>query len=279
MAKHIEPYLGSVPVSKLTPTRVDAWIARLSRQGVGDTTVRRAHAVLRMALAQAVRWEWTSRNVAERANLPREPVRSKTIPTGEEIPRLLCVADARHQALGTIVRLCAAAGLRRGEALALRWDHVDFGAGTLLIAGSTVDVKGKPVLKDTKTHRIRAVNVGHALIAHLEFVQACQHKEALVAGVEQGKWVCAEVAGHEPFKPDRASKAFKAVTQSLGMNAVTLHSLRHFYGTHLVADGHSAVDISKLMGHSSPTVTLGVYAHALPAGRKAAADSMDRFLG
>jgi len=57
------------------------------------------------------------------------------------------------------------------------------------------------------------------------------------------------------------------------------HSLRHTYASLCVAAGIPAFDISRFMGHSKPTTTLGIYAHLFEddhADAMAALGAMDR---
>ena len=66
------------------------------------------------------------------------------------------------------------------------------------------------------------------------------------------------------------------------MEAFTLHDLRHFYASGLIASGGDVVTVQRSLGHSSPSITLDTYAHLWPTAedrtRKAAAGLMDAAL-
>ena len=49
-----------------------------------------------------------------------------------------------------------------------------------------------------------------------------------------------------------------------GCPAVHLHHLRHFYASGLIAAGCDVVTVQRALGHSSATVTHGVYSHLWP---------------
>jgi integrase len=51
----------------------------------------------------------------------------------------------------------------------------------------------------------------------------------------------------------------------VGLDAYTLHGLRHFYASGLIADNCDVVTVQRALGHSSPTITLGTYAHLWPS--------------
>jgi integrase len=80
MRCHLLPYLGHVPVAKLTVADIDDVYAHLLRGGGRDdrplspATVHRVHVVLHRALTQAVRWEWIWLNPAALAS----PLRGRT---------------------------------------------------------------------------------------------------------------------------------------------------------------------------------------------------------
>lgn len=68
-------------------------------------------------------------------------------------------AKLNHYQIGT--------GARRGEALALTWDDVDFVSGTVNISKSASWVHGMRSVEPTKTNRARAVNVDPATVGAL----------------------------------------------------------------------------------------------------------------
>jgi integrase len=94
----------------------------------GDATVRNQHGVLRAALAQAVRSEWTSSNVALLARLRS----TKTPPRHEmtlltDVEAVIVAAALIDPATELALRLAAVAGARRAELAALQWNDVHEG--------------------------------------------------------------------------------------------------------------------------------------------------------
>jgi integrase len=73
-----------------------------------------------------------------------------------QVAELLRVAMQEDVAFGLFLRLAVVLGARRGELCALRWSHIDFERGEILVAGSVIYVPGQPLIdKDTKTHAER----------------------------------------------------------------------------------------------------------------------------
>jgi len=66
------------------------------------------------------------------------------------------------------------------------------------------------------------------------------------------------------IRPRNIQAAFDYYRQHLNLQAFTPHSLRHAYITRLLQLGVDVATVAKLAGHSSPNITLSVYAHTDP---------------
>jgi integrase len=120
-----------VPVTKLTPQRLQAWLRALQTDGVSANRCRYARAVLRAALRQATRWQLLAVNLATLVEVPRHE-RAEIQPLDLEQAQQLLKA-ARGHALEEFVNVALALGLREGEALALRWSDMNLDAATLTV--------------------------------------------------------------------------------------------------------------------------------------------------
>jgi integrase len=128
---HIRPALGSIRLTKLTPSDVDALLSRKLDDGYSVSTVRRIRAVLAQALAQGERWGLVVRNVAAVTRGPRDRRRQGRTLTPAQAQTLLAALKGDHyEALFTTM---LALGLRRGEALGLRWADINLEKGTLTV--------------------------------------------------------------------------------------------------------------------------------------------------
>jgi integrase len=116
---------GTVALSDLRPSHVETWVKSMQDKGLQPTTIRTRFANVRNVIRGAVRDRFMPRDLAEHVRLPRQRKVSAamTIPTAEEVGTALRTADA---GFGTYIALCAFAGLRRGEASALKISDVDF---------------------------------------------------------------------------------------------------------------------------------------------------------
>lgn len=116
------PAFGSLQLSGLRPTPIQAWYTTLLRDGrvkggggLSPRSVLRYHQILHAAFHQAVRWQLLTRNPADAVEPPRPAQRELQVPDAEDVRRLLTIADAT--AVGPLVRLAVLTGMRRGELL------------------------------------------------------------------------------------------------------------------------------------------------------------------
>ena len=134
MRLHLTPGLGKFPIARLTVGQVEAWFHRHQAAGATGRTIRYARAVLRIALNRARKVGLVVQNVAALAEPPKHRTREIQPLTPEQARTLL--AATKGQRLGALVSVATALGLRLGEALGLRWEDVDFEAGTLSVRQS-----------------------------------------------------------------------------------------------------------------------------------------------
>ena len=154
--------------------------------GLAAKSVRRVHGCLRQALDQAVADELVVRNVAAvKGVAPRRPrdagmVDPETQAWNTEQARrfLTAVQDDRLAAMWHVFLGC---GLRRGEVIALRWEHVELEARTLRVRETVTLAAGKVVAQsDGKTRAARrTLDLDPQFVAVLRAHKARQAAEKL----------------------------------------------------------------------------------------------------
>jgi integrase len=283
----ILPVLGKLPVARLDAATLDRFYAQLRKQGgkngqpLAPSTVREVHAILSGALKQATTWGWITQNPARLATPPAVEKAKVRPPEVAQVAELLRVAMREDAELGLFLRLAVALGARRGELCALRWSHIDFERGEILVAGNVIYVAGQPLIeKDTKTHAGRRVAVGAGTLELLRAHRVRAAELALSVGATLGPnaFVFSHAAdGRAPIRPDSVSHRFTALAKRLNV-ACRLHDLRHFMVTQLVAAGVDWRTVSGRAGHADGHMTLGTYAHFQQAQDRQAAEFMDELL-
>lgn len=149
ITKHLIPGLGAIPVQKLTPAHLQQFYADKRASGAGPRVVQLCHQRLKQALAMAVNLGLVSRNVADAVAAPKMPPPELSVWTSEEAQRFSEVARQSHY--GPIWLVLAATGMRRGEALGLRWQDVDWDGKVLRVRQQVVMVAGAPRIQPPKS--------------------------------------------------------------------------------------------------------------------------------
>lgn len=285
---HLVPHIGSLPLRKLTPAKVDALYRLLRERGgrkgkpLSGATVQRAHNVLHRAAAQAVRWGWLPLNPVSNATPPRRAPVEIQPPAPEEVLRIIDVAQEVNPPLATYLLVSAATGARRSEVVALRWSDVDLGDGVVVIGRGVVHgPDGRLVEKDTKTHAARRIAVDPATVELLRAHRKRAEEAAQLCGTKlaaNGFVFSSEPDGSSSWRPDYTTQAFARIARDAGLPKVRLHDLRHFVATRLLANGVDVRTVAGRLGHKNPNVTLNVYAAFLPEADRDAADLLGRLL-
>ena len=206
---HIEPALGSIKLRKLDVATLDSFYRALPKKGLAPASVRQAHAVIRSALKQGVKWDWVPINAAEKASPPRLRKASTRPPTPEEVGQLVARAAAgRYPEFAVMLHLAVITGARRGELCGLRWTDVNDQRAELLIQRSIFEtLEHEIVEKETKTHQARRIALDEWTMAELSRHRALMEARAEFCGVmldPTGYVFSDHERGVEPWRPDRA---------------------------------------------------------------------------
>ena len=238
----------------------------------------------------AVRHELVRRNAATDARVPKAE-RPKVHPwEAAELGTFLDNA-ATHR-LGGLFELIALAGLRRGEALGLRWSDVDLERGLLVVRQQVVQLDGDddpPVCSCGRVHRgltfgspktasgeARRVDLGERGTGTLLAQRLSQDAERAAWGeayADHGL-VFAREDG-DPIAPELVTKTFGRLVEESGLRPVRLHDLRHGRASLMLAAGVPIAVVSKMLGHSSITITSDTYSHLLEGVGRSAAEAAD----
>jgi integrase len=281
VARWIMPRLGEKKLERLRPDDLDRFYTEL-RKHLSPASVLKVHTILRAALGQAVRWRMLTENPAALATRPRPVTPPIRPPTPEQVARLLAAAEERDPDLAVYLRLAAVTGARRGELCALKWSDVDLDDGEVLIARSLALGAHEVVEKETKTYRSRRIALDSGTVNALEeYRQRVENRAEVCEGrlVDDAYVFARDVEGRLPWRPDSgATGRFDKLRKKVGLETVRLHDLRHYVATRLLDGGVPVRAVSERLGHANATTTLAIYAHAVPATDRRAAQVMGDLL-
>lgn len=171
--------------------------------------------------------------------------------------------------------------MRKGEAQALRWEDVDFDAGTVTVRATLSRVNGKTMLTEPKTRKSRRVLApSEGVMRVLKRQQVEQAKDRLAAGSQwlDSGFVFTSAFG-APLDGRNVLRAFTTAAAKAGVEGASVHTLRHSAATAILENGVHPRAVSDLLGHADSRITLGIYAHMTNETARKAMDGLGGVLG
>lgn len=262
---HLIPTIGRHRLDKLTAQHIQAMLALKRSEGLKGTSLVNIRTILRIALAQAVRWDLVSRNVAALTDPPKtETFQPKPLAPAEVSQLLEHFAGDREEALYVVAVML---GLRQGEILGLIWDDVDFGKGTLQVRRQlqwSVDKPRRALLVEPKTERSkRQLPLPSDVLEVLRRHRTRQLEERLLAGPQ---WhaefdLVFRTSTGAPLDASALTRRFRTALSEAGLERRRFHDLRHTTGSFLTAMGVHPRHVMEILGHSQIATTMNTYAH------------------
>ncbi|MBO1750496.1 site-specific integrase [Actinotalea sp. BY-33] len=279
-------------LDQLRPSHVDEFIIELSSSRsrhrrtedaqaplLAPATVQRVFYVTRLVLNGAVREGLLGRNPALVVRPPRARRHAARFLSATEMEAFL--EAARPTRAYPLLAFIAATGVRKGEALALRWSDVDLDGRQVLIRATLARVDGTLVASEPKTASSRrTLPLSPPVVELLRRLATAQEAERAHAGnlwVETGFVFTTETGG--PIDPRNVLRAAKVAAAKAGLDGVTVHTLRHSAATVMLEAGVHLKAVSEILGHADIRVTADVYGHVSTEVTRAAMESLgDRML-
>jgi len=280
---HLKQGLGSIALSRLEPQQIQAYYAdklakgRVDGKGsLSNRSVLYHHRILSKALDQAVKMGLVVRNVAKLITPPRVARATINVLDAGEASKLLDIAS--NTVYYPLFAMLLYTGLRRGEAIALRWKNIDLLGLELNVVESAYRIRKEFIIKEPKTlHSKRAVSLSPSLAALLLEYREDQElmRKQMGNPLTDEDFVFSWPDGR-PLDPDVVTKAFHRIAGKAGLTNIRLHDLRHTHATLMLKAGVHPKVVSERLGHANIGITLDTYSHVLPGLQEAAAERFDR---
>lgn len=237
------------------------------QSGLSPRTVAYVHTILHRAFKDAVRWGRLARNPADAADPPRGGRAAEVQAWDAEtlrafLARSLEEAD-RNYALWVLL---ATTGLRRGEALGLRWSDLDLDAGRVSIVQTVIQIRAAVSISRPKTSRSRrSLTIDDGTVDALRSHRRTSSEQRLLVGADfADNDLVFRLPNGEPLHPDAVSATFQRQVRRYGLPTLTLHGLRHTWATLALESAVHPRVVQERLGHSTIAITLGIYSHVSP---------------
>lgn len=241
---------------------------------LADKTILEYHRLIHTILAQADKEMLVPYNAADKATAPKV---GKTTPNYFQPDVIHQILDAlknvslRWRAL---VHFLIVTGCRRGEAVGLRWEKINWKNNTVRIDRSLVESKTDGLLEgDTKTSDRRTLKLPQKTMDLLKELREEQRQWKLQYGedwIESGYVFCREDGS--PTRPDTVTSWLRDFSAKYDFPHINPHAFRHTLASVLLANGFDIVTVSKYLGHASVNTTESFYSHLIEENMARAAE-------
>ncbi|MFG2391681.1 tyrosine-type recombinase/integrase [Streptomyces lavendulae] len=262
---HLEPVLGAVNLTEISPPLVRGWRADKLAAGTGPTTVAKAYALLRAILGTAVSDEVIRRN-------PCQVKGASTVHTPERptatVKEVYALAEAIQPRFRALVLMAGFLGLRWGELIGLHRRDVDLENRTVRVRRAVAELgNGQREIKAPKSAAgKRTVSIPGVILPDLH-----DHlKRYAEAGADGRVFVGAK--GATPRR-NHFNRLWHKACLEAGVKELHFHDLRHTGNTLAASTGASTRELMTRMGHSTARAAL-IYQHASADRDRLIADAL-----
>ncbi|MGW5922338.1 tyrosine-type recombinase/integrase [Nocardia fluminea] len=250
---HLKPRLGSFSLSNLSVATLQGWINEQAAAGFSASKIRQIRIVLSAALTRAMREEIVVRNVARLVILPKYKQTRGQAWTTTELARFLSVAT--DHTLYPAFLIIGLYGLRRGEALGLRWSDIDWDIQQIHVQQQLLFLNNYfmigPVKSDSgKRDLPLLIPVRDALRQHRTKTDPYVADDLIF-----------KTSNGQPIRPYSLLRTFYHLQEKAGLRRIRLHDMRHTVATLLKNARVPDRDIQLILGHSRVTTTQELYQH------------------
>ena len=253
---------------------------------VNNNTIIHYHAIMRKAFHQAFKEERIDANPFDRVDRPKKDKFRGANYIEDETRKLLEVS--RSDSLYPAIMFAVCMGMRRSEALGVRWSRIDWEQKTVLLDTKIVeyDQNGKTIIepqeemKNESSRRtlILPEPVYKMLLEEKEKQELYQRMFKSSYKRTYKDYVCVDSLG-EIISPGYATRHFSDLLKKNGLRHIRFHDLRHTFASLLIANGVPLINVSNFLGHSDLSTTANIYAHLDKESKQKSADIISDILG
>lgn len=266
-------------VGILTAKDIEDFYDWMFASGVVANTVIHYHTVLHSAFKRAFKDGLIDSNPFDRIDRPKKNKFTGENYSEEELVTLLELT--RSDSIYPAIMLGGGLGLRRSEALGVRWSRIDWDKKTVLLDTKIIEYKanGKTVIEPVEEMKNKSSRRTLPLPEPvLEMLSEEKEKQTLYRKMFKGSYnrkyddfVCVNELG-ELIRPSYVTQHFSDLLKKYGLRHIRFHDLRHTFASILIGQDVPLINVSNFLGHSDLSTTANIYAHLDKASKQASAN-------
>ncbi|WP_235753918.1 site-specific integrase [Psychrobacillus sp. INOP01] len=194
---------------------------------------------------------------------------------------LSCLEKESNYKAYVLFHLLAFSCMRKGEALALTWNDLNFKTNEIRInKGIARGKDNKLYVKSTKTGTVRTIKMDDKTMAILKDWKKKQKQDYLALGYNtmQPKQLVFSNDKNEYLQPTKTRKWILHVQEKYNLGTITTHGLRHTHCSLLFEAGASLKEVQERLGHSDVQTTMNIYTHVTKKAKEEAINKFATFM-
>lgn len=280
---HIIPFFKKKNklITEITPKDIEDYYKTKLKEGLSVETIKKHNVIIRGTLEKAMNEGTIQFNPCDRVRIPRQNRQDRfkgQAYTAEQASKLLEVIHG--EVLEPVIMLGLLFGMRRSEALGLRWSDINFKNQTIVISNTMTQMRTLLIDEHTKSFTShRMLSVMGDVIGYFKRLKTQQEANKREYGdkYHNSDFVCVWPDGRI-ILPGYVSHNFKKLLAKYDLPEIRFHDLRHTAGSLLLAQGVNIKQIQEFLGHSDVTTMLNIYTHTDENAKKETAAAMGKVL-
>lgn len=281
---HILKDLGPMRIAAITPQHCQVVVKRWSETLSKTKTMKN---YCKRIFDYAITLNMIKHNPMERVHVPKQKTAKKEIRfyDKEELKQFLsCVDKEDDPKWFVLFRLLAFSGMRKGEALGLQWQKINFEANTITVDQTlTRGENNTLIVQDTKTNAgMRTISMDQKTMDILKGWRTQQRLDFLKHGINTNKpdqFVFTTNQTNAYVQHANLTNVINRVIDKHNLKRITVHQLRHSHCSLLFEAGATIKEVQERLGHSSYEVTLNIYTHVTESKKEETADKFAQYVG
>lgn len=276
LRQHILPVFATKPVTSINRLTVKEFLTAKIKEGYAVSSVNHMKSAISGVLNLALDDNAIPANPAQRLGKKflkqKQASEDADFLTREDLATLLDSFHLHFPSHYPMALTLARTGMRLGEVIALQWGDLDFKNRFINVQRSF----SLNTVQTPKSGKARHVDMSKQLAETLLALRHHRKEETLKKGwKEVPAWVFVNENGN-PVDPNHwRRRIFEKALERAGLRRIRIHDLRHTYASLLLENGEPMTYVRDQLGHQSIKITVDIYGHRLPQGRKEAVDRLD----
>ena len=285
--RRLRPFFGNMRLKNITAFDIRQWLTRMARSDKSGTLKENSKGVyfrtLSSMLGVAFRWDLIDENPCRRVRTPRSKQSTVKALQLSDFDKLFSKIDSYPDPRAVLmIYLLSSTGIREGEAAGLKWQDVDYENKIIRIEREAVYIPkiGLRITSPKSATSTREVCIPDILCDKLRAYKGIQDKDIADRRdmYNDEGYIITQFNG-APVHASTIREWTKKVFDFCEVPYVTVHGLRHTYASLLISHGTDPRTAASQLGHSSPSITMNVYANPQFNAKRKAGDLIGNIMG